>query len=171
MSERGTRSLRERDASFDEFVGNSTARLYRTARLLAGATAEADAADLVQETLIVLYRKWTSLSDPEAAGAYAYTTLYRLTTRHRRRLERRRERQVPLPDECVEDNYRDDSVSQALGALPIGQRETLVLRFYSDLSVVDTANAMRCSESTVKSQSAKGLASLRKILERANERT
>jgi RNA polymerase sigma factor (sigma-70 family) len=53
-------------------------------------------------------------------------------------------------------------------ALPLKQRQTLVLRFYADLSVEATAEIMNCSTGTVKSQTAKGLASLRQHLLSSN---
>ena len=52
----------------------------------------------------------------------------------------------------------------ALTALPPRQRATLVLRFYCDLSVEETSRELGCTAGTVKSQTAKGLASLRRAL-------
>jgi DNA-directed RNA polymerase specialized sigma24 family protein len=49
-------------------------------------------------------------------------------------------------------------VRSALGALPPGQRATLVLRFYCDLSVGQAAEALGCSEGTVKSHTVEFLA-------------
>ena len=56
-------------------------------------------------------------------------------------------------------------LARALRALPVRQRQCVVLRHFEDLSVADTARAMGCSEGTVKSQTAKGLASLRTAVE------
>ena len=52
----------------------------------------------------------------------------------------------------------------ALRALPVGQRAVVVLRYYSDLSVEQTAAALGCSTGNVKSQCARGLANLRAAL-------
>ena len=49
----------------------------------------------------------------------------------------------------------------ALAALPPRQRATLVLRFYCDLNVNQTAELLGCSAGTVKSQTAKGIDALR----------
>jgi RNA polymerase sigma factor (sigma-70 family) len=59
-----------------------------------------------------------------------------------------------------------DRLYHALGALPARQRAAVVLRYYEDLSEIDTAAAMGCSVGTVKSQTAKGLAHLRAVLGR-----
>ena len=50
---------------------------------------------------------------------------------------------------------------QALQQLPSKQRASVVLRYYDQLSVRETAIALQVSEGTVKSQTAKGLANLR----------
>ena len=53
----------------------------------------------------------------------------------------------------------------ALAELPRRQRACVVLRYFDDLSVVDTAAALGCSEGTVKSQTSRALASLRSTFE------
>ena len=58
-------------------------------------------------------------------------------------------------------------VREALAAIPPRQRATLVLRFYCDLDVEQAAMVLGCSPGTVKSQTSKGLAALRRMLEPA----
>jgi RNA polymerase sigma factor (sigma-70 family) len=53
---------------------------------------------------------------------------------------------------------------QALGSVPARQRAVLVLRYWHDLSLEDTAVALGCSVGTVKSQGNRGLAALRRRL-------
>jgi DNA-directed RNA polymerase specialized sigma24 family protein len=45
-----------------------------------------------------------------------------------------------------------------------GQRAVLVLRYWEDISVEDTARLLECAEGTVKSQAARGLQTLRALL-------
>jgi DNA-directed RNA polymerase specialized sigma24 family protein len=52
----------------------------------------------------------------------------------------------------------------AVAALPARQRATLVLRFYCDLNVDQSAAILGCSPGTVKSQTARALDSVRRAL-------
>jgi RNA polymerase sigma factor (sigma-70 family) len=52
-------------------------------------------------------------------------------------------------------------MAQALAGVPPRQRAVLVLRYWHDLSVEETATALGCSVGTVKSQAARGLAAVR----------
>lgn len=56
------------------------------------------------------------------------------------------------------------ALRQALAAVAPKQRAALVLRYYLDLSVEETAEILHCSTGTVKSQTARGLESLRRVL-------
>jgi RNA polymerase sigma factor (sigma-70 family) len=55
-------------------------------------------------------------------------------------------------------------VMQALAQVPLRQRAALVLRYWEDLSLVETADVLGCSIGTVKSQCARGLQRLRELL-------
>jgi RNA polymerase sigma factor (sigma-70 family) len=67
----------------------------------------------------------------------------------------------PDPSDSLTERMR---VRAALRQVPAGQRAVLVLRFYADLSVEDAAAMLGCSTGTVKSQAARGLATLRRLL-------
>ena len=55
-------------------------------------------------------------------------------------------------------------IRAALAELPKRMRAAVVLRHWLDLSVEETASLLDCSEGTVKSQTAKGIARLRSLL-------
>jgi RNA polymerase sigma factor (sigma-70 family) len=86
----------------------------------------------------------------------------------RRSLLRRRERvSAQLPDLAAADAQRSDAaamVVELLATLPPGMRAAVVLRYVEGLSITETADAMGCSEGTVKSQSARGLDRLREAM-------
>jgi RNA polymerase sigma factor (sigma-70 family) len=73
-----------------------------------------------------------------------------------------------LPDSASRDAVTAvaarDRLHRALLLVPPRQRAAVVLRFYEDLTEADTARVMGCSVGTVKSQTAKALARLRRIL-------
>jgi RNA polymerase sigma-70 factor (sigma-E family) len=155
--------------SFEQFVVAVTPRLVRAARMLLGNARDAE--DMAQETLIVMHRRWSRLRRPDAAEAYALRTLVRLTRRHMRSARHRLEAldmgdgavfERPVPDAPG----RDDDLLAVIRALPARQREAVVLRFYLDQSIADTAQAMRCSPGTVKSQVSKALDTLRNAVTR-----
>jgi RNA polymerase sigma factor (sigma-70 family) len=82
-----------------------------------------------------------------------------------RRAFRRRETVVDaVPDTAVAGAGSDLDVRGALASLPVGQRTVVVLRYWEDLSVTETARLIGRTEGTVKSQAAKGLAALRELL-------
>ena len=56
----------------------------------------------------------------------------------------------------------------ALALLPPRQRACVVLRYFEELDVRETAAALRCSEGNVKSQTSRALASLRAMFENAS---
>jgi RNA polymerase sigma factor (sigma-70 family) len=58
-----------------------------------------------------------------------------------------------------------------LAELPRRQREAVVLRYYLDFSIGETARVMRCTQGTVKSQVSKALASLREELHHPDQPT
>jgi RNA polymerase sigma-70 factor (sigma-E family) len=131
--------------------------------LLCGDWDRAD--DLVQETLVRLHRRWASIAIA-GADAYARRVLLNVTIDERRRPWRREIATEVLP-EVVGIDPEPAGVhllSAALRALPPRQRAVLVLRFFDDLSVEQTAAALDCSTGTVKSQTARGLARLRRLL-------
>lgn len=158
--------MADREREFGEYVDARAAVLRRTAYLLCGDWHRAE--DLVQTALVKLYVAWPRLRADGAVDAYVRQILVRTAIDDSRRWFRHREttslQAVPdLPAACgdVDDGM---DVRSALAALSPGQRAAVVLRYWEDLPVAETATLLGCSEGTVKSQAAKGLAALRRLL-------
>ena len=152
------------DGEFTEFVHASWASLYRTAYLLLGDRSEAE--DLVQTTLAKTYASWSKVRDLEAAPSYARTVLVNTAASWFRKKSWRNERPTEsLPDRGHETDPTDrPALIDALAQLPPRQRAVIVLRYYDDLSVSQTAEALGCSDGTVKSQTSDALTKLRGLL-------
>ncbi len=151
-----------RDDEFTQYVAARLASFRRLAFLLCQDWHRAD--DLVQATITRLYVHWARASALDHTDAYARTILVReFLGEQRSGWVRRVSLHAEAPDRPGPPPDPDAAldVRAALSALPARQRATLVLRFYCDLSVEQTAELLDCSAGTVKSQTAKGIAALR----------
>ncbi|WP_026931332.1 SigE family RNA polymerase sigma factor [Glycomyces tenuis] len=158
----------QQETEFREYVEARRSALLRTAFLMCGDWHRAE--DAVQTSLIRLYGKW-SRTRPETADAYTRRIIANALIDESRRSWFRRERSYAAPpDVPVRAGGHDDRLTavSVLAKLPPRQRATLVLRFWEDLSVDETARILRCSTGTVKSQTARGLQTLRDLYENAD---
>jgi RNA polymerase sigma-70 factor (sigma-E family) len=156
------------DPSFEAFVEDRSTALLRTAYLLTGDRGHAE--DLLQTALLRMARRWSRAR--EAPEAYARQVLVNLS-RDRIKSLFRRPKEAPLPPDpdilrAVDGGYEQVTdrrvVLRALGGLPVRQRQVVVLRFFEDLSVEQTAELLGCSTGTVKSYTSRALARLRDLL-------
>lgn len=157
------------DARFADFVAARQQRLRRAAYLLTGDREAA--ADVTQEALIRLYVAWPRLDPEQGLVSYAHRALMSavIDASRRRGTRERYERRVATTESVADGTEQQavrDAVVRALAAVPVRQRMAVVLRYYDELSVAETAAAMRCSPGTVKSQTARGLEALRLELAR-----
>jgi RNA polymerase sigma-70 factor (sigma-E family) len=139
----------------------------RLAFLMTGDRALAE--DLVQEAFARLVGRLRHLRDPGAFGAYLRRTIVNLATSHfrHRRVERAYLDRVAegSTTESIRNEELDETMHDALLRLPQRQRAAIVLRFYEDLSDVQTAEVMRCSSGTVRSLVSRAMKTLRSQLE------
>jgi RNA polymerase sigma-70 factor (sigma-E family) len=153
------------DGEFARYFGERAHSLRSTAYLLCGDWHQAE--DLAQAALLKLYLAWPRLSRHDALDAYARKIVLRTFLSEHRRAWRKREKLTDaLPELPTEQagSEQEMLVRHALSGVAPKQRAVLVLRFFDDLSVEETAAALGCSTGTVKSQSSRGLATLRKRL-------
>jgi RNA polymerase sigma-70 factor (sigma-E family) len=150
---------------FGEFAAARGQHLVRTAFLLTGGDAHL-AEDLTQETLGKLYGKWRRVAGLDNPAGYAQTVLVNTFLSHRRR----RSSTEHVTDTIAEAPVTDPDPSlrltllRALGELPAQDRAVLVLRFWEDRSVEETAHALHLSAGAVRSRSARALTRLRAVL-------
>ncbi|MGC0417737.1 SigE family RNA polymerase sigma factor [Embleya sp. AB8] len=152
-------------ADFEEFAQVRGGQLLRTAYLLTGDWHLAE--DLVQETFAKLYRKWRRVRTMKSPVAYAHTTLVR-TFLSMQRLKRSSE----YPSEYVPDTAareRGDielrlTLMTGLAGMSPSDRAVLVLRYWEDRSVEETAEILRISPGAVRVRAKRALARLRTTL-------
>lgn len=155
-----------RDAEYVEYVESRLTWLRRVAYLLCQDWHSAD--DLVQVAVTRLFTHWPRAQRVENLDGYVRTILVRAFLGERRSAWGRRVVLAGSPPELAAASADRDAVLDVRDALlivPPRQRATLVLRFYCDLDVDQAAAALGCSAGTVKSQTAKGLATMRRVLE------
>ena len=155
--------MNARDDEFTAFVVAHEPQLLRTAYLLTGDHGHAE--DLVQTALVKAHRHWSRVSAADSPLAYVRRVVVTSHVSWRRRLMTGEQVIGTLPERSGEDPQQAHAVSDelrsALRTLPPRMRAVLVLRFYDDLTEVETARLLGCSTSTVSTQAARGLAALR----------
>jgi RNA polymerase sigma-70 factor (sigma-E family) len=151
------RSRADRSA-FDAFVHARGAALARTAYLLTGDHHLAE--DLVQASLVQAAKHWERIeTSPEA---YVRRTMYHQNISWWRR-RRFTESSLGSYDAAApaSDPTLRLSLDEALRRLTARQRTVLVLRYFEDLTEVQTAAAMGISAGAVKSMTRQALGRLR----------
>jgi RNA polymerase sigma-70 factor (sigma-E family) len=159
---------RRDDAAFTQFAVAARPRLRSTAYLLCGDWHLAS--DHVQEGLIRVYVAWPRLQRNGGEFAYARKAVVSAFLDARRK---RSSGELPTESDVLVPSGEDVAASvaarqvlmEALARLPQRQRACVVLRYFDDLSVADTAAALECSEGNVKSQTSRALDSLRSMFE------
>jgi RNA polymerase sigma-70 factor (sigma-E family) len=157
------------DEEFSAYVAASSIRLRRMAYLLCGDWQRAE--EELQAALVKLYLAWNRLQSRDALDGFVRKIVVRQLIDEHRRPRRREQPQAELPEPTtfppmpLEDRL---AIREALAQVPARQRAVLVLRYYEDLDVAETARLVGCTEGTVKSQAARGLARLRELLAAAD---
>jgi RNA polymerase sigma-70 factor (sigma-E family) len=150
------------DHEFHDFVAQRMQRWRRSAFLMCQDWHTAD--DLVAIAVAKIYRHWRDVRRADNPDAYAQKILSRAWLSERRRPWRRERSSELVPDQPVTatDQVADrDSLAALLRGLGPRQRAVLILRFYFDYSVEQTAEILQVTLGTVKSQTARGLDALR----------
>ncbi|MEV8093732.1 SigE family RNA polymerase sigma factor [Kitasatospora sp. NPDC085879] len=160
-----------KDDEFLEFAATRTSHLYRSACLLTGGDTHL-AEDLVQETLGRMYAVWRPGSRRPGTRridnppAYAQGVLYRLFLSHVRRRSSTERPVGDLPEQAAADGDSSLRVTlvEALARLSARDRAVLVLRYWEDVSVEETAELLGASPGAVRTQTSRALTRLRALI-------
>lgn len=154
-------------ADFQAFVAACSARLYRTACLLTGGDTHL-AEDLVQEALVSVCLKWGKRRHIDNPVGYAQTTLVNaFISMRRRKSSGEQPTGQPAPDTPVGAGGDVDlrlTLLAALADMSELDRAVLVLRYWEDRSVEDTANMLKLNANAVRTRASRALGRLRELL-------
>lgn len=127
------------------------------------------AEELAQEALARAWARWPKVQALDRPETWTYRVAFNLArSRWRRRGAERRANQRSAnraADPPAPDHGSVMAVREAVATLPERQRRAVVCRFYADLSVAETADALRCAEGTVKALTHKAVAALREAID------
>lgn len=134
---------------FDRFFGSEYGRVVRSLTLALGDQGRAEEA--AEEAIAHASRRWRSVGVMDRPGAWVYVVALRAERRRLSRAARQDSNLAVAVDPDGEEGMVDGLwVTAALDGLTDRQRLAVVLRYYADLSLADTAEAMGCALGTVK---------------------
>lgn len=154
-----------RDEEFADYITARLPSLRRLAFLLCHDWHRAD--DVAQAAVIKVYLHWSKAASADNTDGYVNAILVREFLHERGSTWARRVDLTGSPPESAARPVDQDGqldLQNAVAALPPRQRAALVLRFYCDLNVDQSAQILGCAPGTVKSQTARALDALRRTL-------
>ena len=177
----------ESRAAIEAFLREVESRAYRIAVL--GVRDRDEAFDIVQDAMIRLVRRYSRRPSDEWRPLFYRILQNRIRDVQRRRKVRSRvlsffggvesEEYDPLvearsaeSDDPLEQVVASDAMQaleHALAQLPARQREAFVLRNFEGLDVAQTAQAMSCTEGSVKTHYSRAVHRLRELLKEHGE--
>ena len=146
--------------SFEQFFADAWPWAFRLACFF---TQDSTVGEYIaQDVMAKMYRTWGTAERPEA---YLRTALVNSCNNWHRRARMQADK-LPLlvTPETVE--LGADELADAIARLPFRQRAVIVLRYHTDLSEAEIADALGCRPGTVKSLAKRALDRLAKELPR-----
>lgn len=153
-----------RDADFEGVYREEVIRLTRVAYLVCGDRRTAE--DAVSAVVARVLPRWRAGRVRDPAGYLRRSvvnevmSLFRRGSREHRANEHLVEVTRPVPD-MASGVVERDALLVALADLPVEQRAVLALRYFEDLTEVQTAEVLQISVGTVKSRTARAFEHLR----------
>jgi RNA polymerase sigma-70 factor, ECF subfamily len=149
-------------AGFEAFYAGHLPRVVRACALVLLDRAEAE--DMAAEAFARLWSDWGRIRGEDHAGGYVFKTAMRLCSKRRQRAFR--EVVGPVPDRASGsgDSTERSAVIEALRALPLRQRQSVVLRDWAGFGTDEVARILGTKQSTVRVHLARGREALRSTL-------
>jgi RNA polymerase sigma factor (sigma-70 family) len=154
------------DESLEKFVERVRSPLVGALSLYCGERGAAE--DIAQEALARAWNQWSRIDSPQAWVFHVAFNLARTRARRARHervaLERSDAIRQGRETDPAEASSPDDveTVRRAVIALPLRQRQAIVLRHFLDLPTAEVAEIMGCAEGTVRSTLHQATESLRR---------
>ncbi|MGA9745892.1 MAG: SigE family RNA polymerase sigma factor [Nocardioides sp.] len=159
---------RRGELDFPSYVAERRPALLRVACAIAGDPHSAE--DLLQSVLINVGARWDTIREPRAADTYVRRAMANQYASWHRQSWRSREWVTADPPEppvqwggWANGPDHEHELRPLVESLPPRQRSAVVLRYYEGLTEAETARVMRCSLGTVKSNTSRGLSTLRRL--------
>ena len=164
------RTLSAADAGVSELYAAHWHALVRLAYLMVHDITLAE--DIAQDALVAVHQRWGRLRDSHAALGYVRRTIVnraRSALRHQGVVDRYARRtgaqeSVASAEHSAMAHVEHEAMLRALEELSEKQREVLILRYYSELSEAEIADALGISRGAVKTHAHRGLARLRTVI-------
>jgi len=161
----------DRDSAVTALFTAHHRRLVVLAQMLVDDAGTAE--DVVQDAFAALYRRWPFLRDKGAAIGYVQSSVVNGARSHLRRRRGVRFEPVdnaanpaaPAADEQVLQGEAQRALAAGLAALPMRQRQVVVLRYYLDQSEAEIASTLSISRGSVKKHASRALVALASLLE------
>lgn len=148
-------------ADFEGLCDSTYERVANAAFLILGNHEEA--LDVAQETFSRAFERWEQVRMMENPEGWLYQVAVNLSLSSRRKTRRRFLGQAP-DRAAPHAEPSDPELARALGRLSPAQRTAVVLRFYLDLSIESTAQALHKQPGTIRALTSQGIARLREDL-------
>ncbi|HNU65863.1 MAG TPA: RNA polymerase sigma factor [Methylotenera sp.] len=166
------------------FLAEIEGRAFRIAQIATGNRE--DALDIVQDAMIKLVQKYSTHAKDEWKPLFYSILQTRILDWHRRQnvrnrfrswfhwdededtedfLEQQPANNASAPDLQLQDDQFMDNLNTALSKLPLRQQQVFLMRVWEGMDIAETAAAMQCSQSSVKTHYARALEKLRAQLE------
>jgi RNA polymerase sigma-70 factor, ECF subfamily len=148
------------DDGFAAFYAGSYRRLLGQLFAVTGDLAEAE--NVLQEAYARAFARWSRVGDYDLPEAWVRRVAINLAAMAERSLRRRARALLRLGPPPVVPELSPDllDLRDALAALPLGQRQVIVLHHLVGLPVEEVARELRLAPGTVKSRLARGRAAM-----------